>query len=243
MSKKIDRAAHGPSWKEVILGAFLSLLLGVVLGVALLVLRPVVVAKEKPKEIDPKVVYYIEGARDTAKAKQALAKRKAFVEGQSVSVTEDELNALASPNAPATPPAAPGKAAPPKAKDGKAKEPEKAAAAAPASGDTFAVGTPNVRIAGGALQVGVPVTVNALGLDQKIIVQARGGFVKKGDVFVYEPETLYFGSCPVHRLPYVSTFVREKFISAQPIPEDIKASWPKLANVTIEEKALKLTMP
>jgi hypothetical protein len=29
----------------------------------------------------------------------------------------------------------------------------------------------------------------------------------------------------------------------QPIPEDIKTSWAKLANVSIDNNALKLTMP
>ena len=53
MSKKIDRAAHGPGWAEVILGAVLSIVLGVVLGAVVLIIRPVVVAKELPKEPDP----------------------------------------------------------------------------------------------------------------------------------------------------------------------------------------------
>src|SRR6476660_757483 len=137
MSKKIDRAKHGPSWAEVILGAVLSLVLGVVIGAVLLILLPVEVAKEKPKEPNPKVVYYIEGARDSNKAKQALAKRKAFVEGQSVTVTEDEINSLITPSgAAAEPPkdakAKDAKAKDAKAKDAKAKTPDKAAPAAAA---------------------------------------------------------------------------------------------------------------
>ena len=106
MSKKIERAVHGPGWAEVILGAVLSAVLGVVLGAALLILKPIVVVKELPKEPVAGAVYYVEGSRDTAKAKQALAKRKAFAQGQSVTVTEDEINSLAAPAAaaPATPP-------------------------------------------------------------------------------------------------------------------------------------------
>src|SRR6185436_11970934 len=103
-------------------------------------------------------------------------------------------------------------------------------AAAPASGEMIATGAPNVRINGGELQVGVPVTINALGLDQKVIVQARGGFVKKDSGFVYEPSSMYFGSCPVQNLPFVSNYVRTKALAAQPIPDDIKAAWAKLTN-------------
>jgi hypothetical protein len=228
MSKKVDRALHGPSWAEVILGAVLSIVLGVVLGALLLILRPPIVAKEVPKEPVRGAIYYVEGSRDGSKAKQALAKRKSFVEGQSVTVSEEEINSLI---APATPAPAP--------KAGEKKD----AKATPATSDTLATGAPNVRIADGKLQVGVPVTMNVLGLEQKVIVHARGGFVKEGDMFVYEPEKLYIGSCPVERLPYLSSYVRNKVLAAQPIPEDIKASWVKLANVSIEGKSLKLTMP
>ena len=243
MSKKVDR--HGPSWAEVIIGAVLSTVLGIALGALLLILRPVVVAKEMPKEADRdrKAVYYVEGSRDPAKARQAQAKRQAFVAGQSVTVTEDELNTLAGP---ATPPAAGApKAGDKKApeKDAKTKEGEKAAAPAAGSDDAFAVGTPNFRINDNALQVGVPVTVNALGLGQKIMVQARGGFTKDGTVFVYDPSELYFGSCPVQRLPFLSGYVRSKFLAGQPIPEDIKTAWAKLTNVEIAGNTLKLTMP
>ena len=237
MSKKIDRATHGPGPVEILLGALLSVVLGVVLGAVLLILRPVVVAKEMPKEPVKGAVYYIEGSRDSAKGRQALAKRKAFVDGQSVTVTEDEINSLlASTQAPAAA-KAPEKKAPEKGKE--------KAGSAPAAGsaDAVALGQPNVRINGGELQIGVPVTVNALGLDQKVIVQARGGFVKKENGFVYEPSSLYFGSCPVQHLPFISDYVRTKALATQSIPEDIKTSWAKLANVAIEGNALKLTMP
>lgn len=242
MSKKIDRAQHGPSLTEVFLGVVLSLVLGVALGAALLVARPVVVAKETPKDPDPKAIYFIEGSRNTTKARQALAKRKAFVEGQSVTVTEDEINALAAP----APAAAPGAKAAEKKVDPKAKTDPKAKEAAPppASSDgMIAVGQPNFRVREGKVQIGVPVTINVLGLGEKVIAQARGGIVKKGDLFVFEAETLYLGSCPVQRLPFLAGYVREKFIASQAIPEDIKTSWAKLANVTIEGNAVKLTMP
>lgn len=232
MSKKIDRAMHGPSWAEVILGAVLSAVLGVVLGAALLVLREPV--KKMPKEPVRGAVYYIEGSKDPGKARQTLAKRKAFVEGQSIVVTEDEMNSLVAAPAPGTP-GAPG---PKGAQKGK----EKAAPPADAS-ETLALGAPNFRIADGKLQVGVPVTINAMDLGHQVIVQARGGFVKKGDMFVYEPDEIYFGSCPVQRLPFVSNYVREKVLAEQSLPEDIKASWKRLASVEIQGKTVKLTMP
>ncbi len=230
MSKKIDRAVHSPSWAEVILGAALSLVLGVVLGAALLVIKPVAQVKELPKEADrdAKAVYYIEGSRDGAKARQALAKRKALVDGQSVEASEDELNSLVG--------AAPAPAAP---KPGAKKE-EKAAPPPARTDDIITAGTPNFRIRDGEMQIGIPVTINAIG--QKVIVQARGGFVKKGEGFVFEPSQLYLGSCPVQRLPFLAGFVGSKIFGAQAIPEDIATAWKKATNVTIEKNTVKVAM-
>lgn len=171
---KVDRAIHGPGWGEVIFGAVLSLVLGIAIGAVLLIVKPVVVVKELPKEPVAGTVYFVEGLRgDSAKGKQALAKRKALLEGQSVKVTEDEVNALASA---ATAPKADEKAG--------------------NSVESVVTGTPNVRIRDGVMQVGVPVTVTVMGYQQKLIAQARGGFVKRGDVFAYDPDEIFVGSCP-----------------------------------------------
>jgi hypothetical protein len=226
MSKKIDRAVHGPSWAEIILGIILSTTLGIVLGATLLIIKPVVVAKELPKEPDPKAIYYLEGTVDTSKARQAPAKRAAFLQGQSVTVTEEELNALAAPAAAPATPAKPGATPPP--------------AAAPA--EAVAAGAPNFRIRNGEFQLAVPVTINAADLGQKIIVQSRGGFVKQGDIFIYEPTSILVGSCPVERLPFVANYVKQKVLAAHPIPEDLAAAWAKVTNVTVEGNALKVAM-
>jgi hypothetical protein len=220
MSKKIDRATHGPSWAEIILGIVLSLGLGIVLGIGVMVARPVETVKELPKEPDAKVVYYIEGSKDAAKARQAPAKRAAFAKGQSVSLNEDELNTLASTPPPA-PPTKAGEAPPP----------------APAAG-AVAPGTPNFRIRDGEMQVGVPVTISAIG--QKVIVHGKGNFAKEGDKFVFVPNKLYVGSCPVERIPILSRYVRNKLLVVDQLPEDVAAAWPKLTNVTIEGNLLTL---
>lgn len=224
---KVDRAKHGPGWGEVILGAILSLILGVVVGAVLLVLKPVVTANEVPKDPVPGTVYYVQGLPgNPTRAKQAVAKRQAFVQGQSVKVTEEELNSLAAAlTAPATP-------------DAKTGQP-----AAPAKSDeTLATGTPNVRIRNGIMQIGVPITLNVFGLQEKVIAQARGGFARDGNVFVYDPNEVYLGSCPVQRIPFLSSLIREKLTRSQKVPDDLAAAWTKLANVSIEGNTLNLAM-
>jgi hypothetical protein len=229
MSRKIDRALRGPSWIEVILGALISLVLGVALGATLLVLRPVVAVKQMPKEdaIDREAIYFVEGSRDGTRGRDAAAKRKAFVGGQSVSVTEDELNALAGPAASFAP----------------AGETKPGAAPAPASDQTVAPGTPNFRLRDGSLQVGVPVTISLLGVTEKVIVQTRGGFEKQGSTFVYEPNEFYVGSLPLQRLPFLARYARDQFLNTAAVPEDIKTAWMKLASVSIDGNVLNLKMP
>lgn len=227
MSAKSRGQSHGPSWTEVILGAVLSVVLGVVLAAVSLLLKPVIKAKELPKEPVAGAVYFLEGSADSSKAKQALAKQNLFAQGRSVAVTEDELNALVAPAAPAAP--VKGKAAP---------EP---APAAPVESLSF--GTPNFRIRNGEMQIGVPMRVGYYGLDLHVMVQARGGFSKGDSGFVFTPSEVYVGSCPVHRLPSAEGWVTKKILAAKSMPAGVLAAWDKLAAVSLEGSTLKLTMP
>jgi hypothetical protein len=92
------------------------------------------------------------------------------------------------------------------------------------------------------MQVGVPVTLNVLGFQQKVIAQARGGFAKHGNVFAYDPDEIYVGSCPVQRLPFVAGYLKAKVLASQKVPDDIAAAWSKLTNVSIEGNTLNLAM-
>ncbi len=229
----MDRAAHNPSWFEVIFGAALSVVLGSVLGALALIFRPVTIVKEIPKEPVKGVSYVLEGSRDSTKAKTIMAKRKAFAQGASgtISIVEDELNALVAPPAPAAAkPVKPG---------------EKAAPAAPAAptGELLSVGTVNFRIGDGLVQIGVPVTLAALGAELKVFVQVHGAFVKKDAVFTFEPRKLMLGSCPLDRLPFAAGTVMKAFSSSQTVAEDVAATWPKVTNVVVEGRALKITLP
>ena len=227
MSTKIDRALYGPSWTEVIFGALLSLVLGVVLAVAYLITKPVTTVKEMPKEPVTGMVYHIEGSKDGTRGRSWVAKRQQLVAGLSVTLSEDELNtAVTAVNAPA-----PRKAG--------AKE-EPVAEAKPGA---FTAGAPNFRIRDQALQIAVPVTINTLDLGLNVLVQARGDFEKQGDQFVFNPKSLLVGSCPVEKIPGLSTIIMNKFVGTQKMPEDIAGAWAKLANVSIDGTKLKLDAP
>lgn len=214
-------AEHSPSWMEVIFGAVLSFVLGIALGVVVMVLKPVVVAKELPQEPVADAVYYVEGLRgDSNKARLGTAKYTSFVQGQSVKIAEDELNALAV--------ASSGKPL-----SGKSNTPT----------ETVSMGMPNARVHDGVLQLGAPVAINLLGIEYSVIMQVRGGFEKRGEIFTYEPSEVYFGSCPLQKLPGVTGYLRGKVMAAQKIPADAVTAWTRLSNVSLEGNALVLTAP
>ncbi len=212
MNKKMQREQNGPSWTEVILGAALSLALGSALAAAFLILKPVTTVRERPKEPAKDVVYQVEGTRDASKARQLPAKQAAFLRGESVELIEEELNALAA--------AAPSAPVP--------------------AGKAATASAPNFRIRDGAMQIALPVQFAAAGLERRIVVQARGGFEQDNGVFVFAPDEMWVGSCPVHRLPLVPGVVMRRLFAAMTVPEELATAWRGLAEVTVEGNTLRL---
>lgn len=250
MASKLDKQLYGPGPLEIMLGAVLGLFLGVLLACVYLVAKPVKVVKEMPKEPEKGVVYYLDGSRDSAKARALPGKRQSFIAGSTVSLTEDELNAwvatwssalpAAQPSAPAKSPAKPE--AKPPAKPGE--KPAQPAAATVASQGMLVPTAPTFRIRDGKLQIGVQCKINlaAYGFAKDLIVQAEGGFKKSGDHFVFAPDTVYLGSCPVHKLVAVVGPLVDKITGLYAPPDEIKGAWDKVKDVAVEGNTLKLTM-
>jgi len=237
MSKKETRSEDEGSWVGAVFAAVLSVGLGAMVAATILVLRPVVAVAVLPKieQIDPKAVYYLEGLRDAVKASSAVAKRKAFAEGKSIVVTEQEINSLLA-SAPSSVKRR-GAAIAPGAKAGAADQgkPRTTLFGYGSFGD------PLVRIREGNFSVGLPLTIE--GLDRKIIVQAHGSFQKSGNTFSFAPATLYLGSLPVHRVPFLANYLVSLVLTGQEFPADIKSAWPGLTAVTLAGDTLKLAMP
>ncbi len=213
----------GPGWFEVIFGAILSLLLGVVVAAVFLVFKPVTVVKELPKAPVAKMVYYIEGSRDSSKTRAIISKQKLLAQGGSAVLNEDELNAMTTP-----PPAAPT------AKKMELPQPA-------AEKQTVTPGNPNFRIRDNVMQVAVPVQLSAYEMDYKVILQARGGFAKEGEAVVFQPTELYLGSCPLDRLPAVKEYVLKYLVAKVTLPDDAAAVWKKVTAATVEGATVRLT--
>jgi hypothetical protein len=237
--KKLERALYGPGLFEVTLGAVLSIALGAVAGVAYLLYKPVETVKTLPKEAEriPGQIYFVEGSKETGKAKQWRTKRKQLAESVpgEIAFIEDELNAWFAPEAPAAKPAAkPVPGAPP--------EPP---AEVPIPDELVTWSHPSFRIADNAVQVSGTATFNPLhmlSLNVPLIVQASGGFEKVGDEFVYAPKTLFVGSLPVHRIPGATRYLMERARASQALPEQGMEAWKKVASVTVDGRVLKVTI-
>lgn len=219
MSKKINRALYGPGWAEVILGAVLSMILGVILAVVYLVFRPPTLVKEMPKEPAANVVYYIEGSHDINKARRLPAKEKSLQAGQTVAFSEDELNVLS-----ATPPPKPGAAAP--------------------EAKFVTLGDPNFRIHDSVVQVAVPAHLkySLVALDTSVTLLLEGTLVKVGNTYTFSPETIYLGSCPIHRLPFAGGYVRRAIENnLLNSSSDSAAFWHRVTEATVDGSTVKIT--
>ena len=225
--KKIEKALYGPSLTEVALGAVLGLIAGVLAACVYLVFKPVMPVKEMPKEPVRGTVYFLTGGESGAKNRAWSAKQKQFVAGTSITVVEDELNAWAV-SAFAAAPAAP-------------KAGDKPADASSALNGIFNPGTPNFRIKDGKMQIGFKCILNWYGLTKEVMVVTTGEMVKSGDKFVFNAQTVYLGSCPVHLLPSIAGPLVSNLIEKKKAPDAINSAWAKLTDVTIEGNTLKLT--
>jgi hypothetical protein len=215
----------GPSGTEIAVAAVLSLLLGAMIGAGVLISQPVATVKELPPEKDrPRgAVYVVEGARDSSKSAEAIRKRQLFMGGQSISLSEEELNLVFAAPAPA-----PGD---------KARKPEVVIAG------IFAVGEPNVRIADGLIQVAAPVRLTVPDLGFKFIAQVRGTMVKKAEGFVFEPREMYLGGCPLGAIPFLAGMIRSRVGTIEVVPGEVRANWARLVDAAVDGRLLRLRLP
>jgi hypothetical protein len=231
--KKIEKALYGPSTTEVALGALLGFLLGVVVAVIYLAWKPAQRVMQMPKAPVANVVYFLPGNENSVKARNWQAKVKTLTTGGTESFNEEELNAFAATLEPS--PAPPKAAAPAKpAKPGEEAKDKPADSLFTASGLNFRI------LKNDQLQISVKCTVNYYGIGTDAFAVATGGFVRGGDFFVFQPETYYFGSCPLHKLPVGSAFVTSRILGSFKLPDSMRL-WDKITSIKVEGGLLKVT--
>jgi hypothetical protein len=259
-NSKLDRALYGPTIYEITLGLVLSLVLGAALGIVFLIFKPAEVVQEMPKE-DERIqgmTYYVAGTVDYSKAKQWMRKRQMLVDSTpgEVAFTEDDLNVwfMSSTAAgqqateAAAKAAAEAAAAKPSAKPAakpKPGAPAPVAEATPAAQPPTELVVPSVinfRIRDGVVQVGLPTTINTLGWVFPVVAQARGGFEKRDDMYVFVPDEVMIGSLPLHRFPHAIEYMMKRAMESEALPPELMAAWKKVKTVVVDDKAIKLTI-
>lgn len=216
MARNIDKALYGPSMFEVVCGAVLGLLAGVAVACVYLVFKPVSTVRELPKEQPRGMVYYIPGVESNAKGADWKGKLTSFASGRTVVLVEDELNmwvaSSVNPDAP-------------KKSD---------------SDEILIPAKPNFKIAGNQMQIGLNCTLNWYGLMRDVTFQSKGTFQKIGDHFVFVPETLYLGSCPLHFIPGASNLLVSRLVGKRKVPDELKVAWNNLNDVVVDGDAIRL---
>jgi len=218
MDKKQARAVYGPGWIEIIFGAGLSLVVGIIAAAVWLVFKPVVTAKEPSEAANQNTVYYLPGVSNANTGRTWMRKKQLLVEGQpgDLVLTEVELNGWAV----------------------NAMKP-----LSPSSTDTVVPAQINFRIADGLLQIGAPATVNLVGFAIPIVIQTRGDFQRDGEQFAFVPRELFLGSLATHRIPNFAPKVLQFIAQIQPLPADVLEGWKKLSAVAVEGEHLRVTHP
>ena len=233
---------RAPSLLEIFLGSILSVLLGAVVAATILVLKPVEVLKEAPKDkaLDPAKVYYFEGRKEYTAGQRWRFKRDSLMQGHTIRVNEDELNTWIEEIYPRLPvePKAPAK--------GKAKAGE----AAPKKADgpllSIETGTPNFRVTSDVLRIGIVYYVNVFGNAFQIVVQSAGTFEKPRrdeDPVFYKPSVLYVGSLPVHKLLVLKPLVLRQVADTFEFPTELERVWAKLTEVKVENREVVFVRP
>ena len=203
---------------EIIFGSVLSILLGIVAGALFLLLKPVPVLEQPPKEFKDGEVYCQLGKKDWNAGRRWMFKRDSFLQGHTVSVTEDELNAWVDSIFPSNPVTT------------------KKQVDAP----FFQQATPNLRLTSDRLILSMVCKLSLADMTRDLVVQVEGRFEKAHGAVVFWPEKLYLGSLPVHMLQPLKAIVFPQLTGLFELPADVVQSWSKLDDVRVEHSELVL---
>lgn len=220
--KKLEKALYGPSTSEVVFGALLGLLAGVVAGAIYLVVKPVEVVTKVPAEPAKGVVYFVPGQSGGVNGRAWQAKVAAFTSGGSIVVNEEELNAWA------------------QSLSGTVTSPKGAPPPEPAN-EFVSVRDLNFRLRGDRLQVAQRVRFNYFGVAKEVLLHSSGILERGAEGVRFLPEEAFLGSCPLHSLPGARGVLGRLLLSKQKVPEDFRAAWDRIVALEVEGGLLRVT--
>jgi hypothetical protein len=212
----------GPKPYEVIIGAFLSIILGVLLAAVYLVSQPVEEVDELPPETqrDRRTVYFVEGRTGSALDFNWRPKATAFEEGVSGSIelVEEELNQWAAVTFP----------------DLEDMESEGMLSIMPRS--------VNFRVDDDRLHIASNLEISVFGFGGEYLAQSRGNLVQRDGRYVFAPESLALGGFRVPHGGLIDLLVG-RVLSAFDPPEELSEAWSRMSRAEVQGDRLIVELP
>ncbi len=212
----------GPKPYEVIIGAFLSVILGLLLAAVYLIAQPVEEVDELPPEAqqDRRTVYFVEGRTGSALDFDWRPKVTAFETGVSGSIelVEEELNQWAAIAFP----------------DLEDMDSEGMVAIIPRS--------INFRVEDDRLHIASSLEVSIFGFGGEYLAQTRGNLVQRDGRHVFAPESLALGGFRVPHDGLIKLLV-ERVFSAIETPEELSESWSRMTRAEVQGDRLIVELP
>lgn len=222
MAKKVPDQPQG-SMIGVIIGALLSISVGILLAVVNQASIPVSEVREMPDEdeINPALVYYVKG--DESDGTRWEPKRDRLANGTSgeYRFNTGELNRWAR-----------SQLKPPTSEDLD-------------SFVTIIPSPPNFLIAGESIQVSTYLEFPQV-LQRRVVVQSEGSFTNTADGPRYQSDRMFIGSCPIPSIGPIHrallTFFGGYYLESEEYTEMV-GPWAQVSNVAIENGQLVLNVP
>jgi hypothetical protein len=211
-----------PGLVGVISGALCSLVLGMLLAGIYLIFKPVEIVSNVPKEPVAGVRYFVQGGGAAAAGTGWERKQEALASGLgAVGLGEGDLNAWAQAAYPVDP---------------------EVQTAKQEARFLLVPGTPNFRLVGEELQVGVVAELTCFGFVHDLVLQAQGGFESDGAGWRYAPKKVYFGCFPVHRFPVLMASLAARLKAEGTLPPEVGLVLRRAASLTIKADELSVRL-
>jgi hypothetical protein len=100
---------------------------------------------------------------------------------------------------------------------------------------------PSFRFDGSETQIGLPIRFVFMGAERRVVLQTRGGFVVRGQSQVFQPRTVYVGSCPIP-VALGGESIYKKFADGFVVTDEVRKAWGAIEDIRVEESRMKVAI-
>lgn len=212
---------EGPKPYEIAVAAVLSLIVGVIGAAGYLAFTPLEEVNEMPDKEDRRIarIYYVPGEQGGRQHGTWEPKRQAIETGRSgtFELVEEELNQWAAAT-------------------------YRDDAITETGPLQITADTPNFRIENG-LEINVNLEWSIFGASQRFRSLAVGNFEQRRGEYVFRPDRVYVGSCPIPGAFGLARKMFDRVAGAYEVSPELREGWRQLASLEIAENEMKVAIP